>query len=239
MTPYYSKYKTSTGVACCRFNNNTVETLVVRKRCTYAFVTFLHGKYKSDDNHTISHLLNKMTSDEKFDIMSLNFDQMWYRAWQHASRRSLYYTAKAKFEGAFLNDTVRLRNLVGISHNQQPLWEIPKGVKSTDDESDILCAVRELEEETGVQKNQYKLINGARYIKTYTDEDVYYTNIYYLAASVGAKPQLKIDYHNSEIAEIKWVTLAEAKSLNADLHNMLKSIVSYCKQHRDEFDIEI
>ncbi len=77
--------KRSFGIACCRYNSAAgtprYEVLMMRKRYTYAFFSFVFGKYKKNDDVTILALLNDMTNQEKLDILSRRFDYLWWRIW--------------------------------------------------------------------------------------------------------------------------------------------------------------
>ena len=73
----------SAGIACCRFNDitNKLELLVIKKRYTYNFAAFVFGQYSKKDDKRLMVLFNGMTLQEKIDIMSLNFDLLWYKIW--------------------------------------------------------------------------------------------------------------------------------------------------------------
>jgi ADP-ribose pyrophosphatase YjhB (NUDIX family) len=75
--------KRSFGIACVRYNNiaRQYEILMVRKRCTYAFISFVSGRYCLSNERTIMDLLNAMTNQEKLDVLSLDFDILWWRIW--------------------------------------------------------------------------------------------------------------------------------------------------------------
>lgn len=75
--------RTSAGIACCRFNNekNQYEIIMVQKRYTYAFVDFVLGRYSQKLNKSILALINKMTVQERLDILSLNFNMLWFKIW--------------------------------------------------------------------------------------------------------------------------------------------------------------
>lgn len=81
--PKRTKLKRSYGIACCRFSEADAryEILMVRKRVSYGFVTFVLGGYSKNDDAGIIDLLNNMTIQEKIDIMSLRFDVIWWRMW--------------------------------------------------------------------------------------------------------------------------------------------------------------
>jgi 8-oxo-dGTP pyrophosphatase MutT (NUDIX family) len=73
--------KRSAGVACCRYDNNRYEVLMVRKRYTYGFAAFIFGQYNKNDDARIIILFDSMTNQEKLDVLSRRFDIMWWRIW--------------------------------------------------------------------------------------------------------------------------------------------------------------
>src|SRR3989344_1481815 len=96
-----NKKKISIGIACCRINGNIPEILLICKRCTYYYVEFVHGRYRDDiinNNSQLINLFNGMTVEEKIDILSLNFSQIWYRVWLDTAKKRTYFIAKTKFE---------------------------------------------------------------------------------------------------------------------------------------------
>lgn len=80
---YRHNLKRSYGIACCRFNNQLrrYEVLMIRKRYTYAFFSFVFGQYNKNDESQLIEMFNNMTNQEKLDILSLRFDLLWWRIW--------------------------------------------------------------------------------------------------------------------------------------------------------------
>lgn len=239
------KIRNSVGVALFRRNakTNRVQILLVRKRSTYAFHTFVHSQYRSDDNHAISALFNKMTAEEKLDILSLNFNQLWYRIWLNTPfRTAFYYMCKHKFENTFLRDDgKRLNALIARSTCGELIWEIPKGRRSRG-ESVIDCAIREFQEETNIPKDHYRIVfmpdrgEGPTRSFTHQDEGTVYTNTYYMAVQ---KTNIKtnIDFRNEsqivEIGEIRWMDIDDIAKI--DWNNLLvpfvRPLMQYMKRH--------
>jgi 8-oxo-dGTP pyrophosphatase MutT (NUDIX family) len=78
------KIKISYGLAMCRYNekkNNCVEILLIKKRYSYYFFSFVFGYYKKYDDCYLKYLFNNMSYAEKIDILSMQFGTMWYRIW--------------------------------------------------------------------------------------------------------------------------------------------------------------
>ena len=71
------KESKSYGIICCRRNSNNkqYEILFIKKRNTYAFMSFTRGIY--DKDYDVIQLLNKMTVNEKYILLSLDFKLIW------------------------------------------------------------------------------------------------------------------------------------------------------------------
>jgi 8-oxo-dGTP pyrophosphatase MutT (NUDIX family) len=223
-----------------------MELLVICKRFTYAFNTFLHGRYVSHDNEQLIQLFNGMTIDEKQDILSLSFRQMWYRVWLSntlvpppAGRRfqTHFYAAKCTFETTFLADGgKRLRQLINASHQSTRIWEIPKGHRHHRYESDAHCAIREFNEETGMKKHEYRLLPGKTKTHSYVDEGVRYTNTYFIAHSTTrTEPKILFSQADqvAEISDIRWADMATLRILDPTgrLSDLCRPIFHCVKKH--------
>lgn len=230
--------KISVGVACTRFTQNGMEILLVKKRYTYSFNKFVNGRYRSDDRPGLIALFDGMTPDEKLDILSLNFTQIWYRIWlNNAQKISSFYTSKSKFENTFMADGgVKLKHLMARSHKHGALvWEIPKGRKKSKHESDIQCGLREFTEETTLTKKQIKLMfDNTQY--SYISDGVKYTFIYYYAlARVNVEPTVSVvnKMQIGEILEIKWMNMLSVQHVDTEgrLTKCVKKIFKFMKRN--------
>jgi len=225
--------KYSYGIACVSVENE-YKMLMVRRRNTYEFIEFVFGKYPADDNRLIR-MFSKMTIDEKLDIMSHNFNQMWWRIFLDEPRKPMYFTSKSKFETTFLcDDGARLDRLLRAAGYSTRIWEIPKG-HGKKGESEIDIAVREFTEETRLPSNFYHIYPEATRSYSFIDSNITYVNKYFIAAS-PREFNLKIDMKNHdqihEICEIKWMTIEEIKILcSQGVYNLAKPIINYVKKH--------
>lgn len=212
----------SIGIACIRFSANRPEMLMVKKRYTYAYSDFVHGKYPQVDfrrnkaaRADILRLFDNMTVEEKLDILSLDFGQIWYRVWLNSPKPPVYYTAKNKFETTFLIDGGnRLRKLINKSKSVNNVWEIPKGRKKSRVEPDVICAIREFSEETNIAKNAYRLMMGLKKTYSYIDNGIQYNNTYYIAvARHHIEPNVNFAMQDqiNEISDIRWMNIDEIK----------------------------
>lgn len=239
-----SKVKTSYGVALCRKNikkNNEVEILLIKKRYSYAFFSFVFGMYKKSETKYLKKLFDNMSFSEKIDILGMQFSNMWYRIWlnnpekrfnirdiyeieddkkkiKDADIYRIFFKKKTKFEKNFMTDMgKKLRNYIYNSNNTELMWEIPKGNKN-ENETDIDCAMREFFEETSIPDTKYQIYhNIPPIIETIEDNDVIYKNIYYVARPLtDIEPRINFKNFNqiSEVEHIKWVSINEIKFMN-------------------------
>jgi 8-oxo-dGTP pyrophosphatase MutT (NUDIX family) len=217
--------KTSIGIILCRRNAGTgrPEALLVHKRYTYAFAEFIHGRYargRAGSDVALRHvsvLLADMTREELFDILSLNFEQMWYRVWLTRENWELYRRKYDKFHSTFMRDDggASLRRAVmQVRGTGVLLWEVPKGRRLNPREADMLCAVRELGEETGIEKSEYRFLPGIKRRVSYVSAGTRYACTYYVAIANprltaaagpdGSKPTLRDLNLMAEVSEIRW-----------------------------------
>lgn len=233
--------KKSYGIILCKINsiNNKPEVLLVHKRYTYAYSMFIHGKYSrpniwpKSSLSMINNLLNQMTLEELLDIWSLDFKQMWYRIWLNNFNSELYKKKYTKFYISFIKqdngDTLKIM-IQQIRNFNTLSWEVPKGRPIDSQETDIICAIREIKEETGLSKNDYIILpNVKRYIN-YISLGTRYICTYYIAI---INPSIKY-YNNSilkdmttvsEVSETKWFDIDRIRLID-DNKKHLESLIN-------------
>lgn len=234
--------KTSYGIAMCRYNgakNSQVEMLMIKKRYTYQYFSFVFGHYKKHNVKRLQYLFNNMTFGEKIDILSMNFSTMWYRLWlcdpeknydsykkniataEQLKNLKYYFRKKTKFETIFLRDGgKRLKRLINNSTNASTPWEMPKGGIDTN-ELELNCAIREFEEESGITPDKYTLLwDVMPIISSHKDDNVIYKSVYYLAylnnTNTNWEPKVKFAsaHQLAEVEQIQWISLHDINFLN-------------------------
>lgn len=206
---------------------------MVKKRYTFYFVKFIMGHYTASDDVKLIHLFNRISNEEKIEIETMDFDRMWYQVWReipqvNTDMHAWFLRCKRKFEMNFstLIDQQRLRSCLSQSTSSDPMWEIPKG-KRNPDEAELTCALRELQEETGVPSSSCRVIPETMEMR-YVDDKATYVNKYFLAFETNTIPldqryrtrssKPRLSFHDarqiSEVIGVRWMSLVEIKFLD-------------------------
>lgn len=238
--------KHSFGIACCRLNPETTrpEVLMVQKKTTYSFFNFVFNKYNYKDIRKMSQLFNTMTKPEKQDILKFDFEKLWNRIGIDCEPQ-VYQKKKTKFDN--LNKEF-ITNLIKRSSNADPIWEIPKG-RMEHEELPLNTAIRELYEETNVDRELYRVYADAKPIlyTNCTDYMIYQTT-YFLGEIIDSKYEPCISFDNhfqmSEIDNIKWVSLSEFYYMNRghqtkQMRNLIARVLFSYRKFRRQPDILI
>ncbi|HEY4480522.1 MAG TPA: NUDIX domain-containing protein [Candidatus Paceibacterota bacterium] len=81
----------SCGLAVCRVNDaGNAELIGIQKRHTYQFVDFIFGKYNVQSDARLIYLFSNMTSAEKLDILTFDFEMLWSKLWISYTRDNQY-----------------------------------------------------------------------------------------------------------------------------------------------------
>jgi len=209
---YRTRY--SSGIALCkRGDDGIVRLLMINRRYTYPFYMFVCGHYNERNDDEIIALLDRMTVDEKVDILSLNFQQLWYRIWLGTYQPNVYLAARNKYNERLVGDGgERIKSLVRRSRKYASrLWEIPKGRKKHANECEMDCAIREFYEETGIPRSAYHLTPGI-FRLVFAEDSAKYDITYFIAITARAVIQ-RINSaaleQVSEICDMRWVPASD------------------------------
>jgi hypothetical protein len=136
---------------------NSVDIFIIKRKDTLSFVDFMRGKYSIEDKNYITNLLNNMTINERQFILINDFDSIWQYLWNYNTNNSYKNeekTSKTKFinlKTGYSNifESYDLESLINLCDKKytEPEWGFPKGRRNYQ-EKDIICALREFEEET-------------------------------------------------------------------------------------------
>jgi len=149
----------------------------------------------------------------------LSFDELWSKLWfpginKKQTDRMLNECLRSKKLFTKLKET-RLETLLQQRTNnyETPEWEFPKGRRSNR-ENNLKCAIREFEEETDLNSDEYILLENVIPIsEEYRGSNgVRYKHIYYFAIYNGSRDlSINLDKYEqySEIGDIQWLTIDE------------------------------
>lgn len=235
--------KKSYGIICTKYNRKSdrLEFLFVQRRNSYSYIDFVlkvqMARSRTRDMK-IMHLLNTMTSDEKYEIKSFDYARLWYRIWcaGPGSNSKLnvltpdatknYMLLERNFKERFFNPDQgqKLIEMIDRSRSIERMWEIPKGRKNFGQEKDLSCAIREFEEETYISPADYRIINEMPLEVTIVDDDVKYIQIYYLAVLTTNSDPLRQFQQNPEISDMQWLDMDKIRILcqNPKIINLVK-----------------
>lgn len=242
--------------------NNNLKYLLIKRRNSISMLEFIRGKYKLNNLNYILNLFNLMTIDEKNKIKNLSFKNLWYDIWNINDKDDEKYiqeykNAEKKFNSLKKGVTYKIFNknieinleyIILNSDNRfiESEWGFPKGRKNNINESDINCAIREFNEETNFNINDYKILNFDKHIESYTSiNNSKYKHIYFISQIItNNNPCLDFNNKNqiNEIGDINWFTyndsinklrhyhLEKYNVLN-NIHNKIKYLLFYYKKN--------
>jgi 8-oxo-dGTP pyrophosphatase MutT (NUDIX family) len=240
--------KKSYGIILCRVIAGKIETLLVHKKYTYAYAAFVLGKYSkpnlwpTNSLNCIIDLLRQMTLDELLDIWSLNFKQIWYRAWLNTYDTDIYKRKYVKFYNSFIkqdNGTFLKKCIRQITACGSLIWEPPRGRCLNSQELDINCAIREVKEETGFNKQDYTILPNVKRYVNYVSLNVRYICTYYIAIMNPRVRYYRQSIFNdltrfTEVGEIKWFNINTIRLIDDDkkhIESLIKPAFTLVKKY--------
>lgn len=240
------------------FYRNKIMFLMVSRKFSLGFVEFVRGKYDVSDVKTIAKYFKEMTKEEISLIKNHDYDSLLYTFSQKDGETKTdtlnrvyegkysheYCEAKLKFD--ILKNHRNYKELaipLGLDHYVSKIipkwdrceWGFPKGRRDNMDEHNIECAQREFEEETGIKKNQYKILDKINPIEESLvgTNNIFYKHIYYFSINKNTFDNIDLNFgfDQSEIGEVKWMTFDEAvrciRPYHADKIKILTSIYAF------------
>ncbi len=233
----------SIGIILFKEENNKLEYLLVQRKDTLGFVEFMRGKYNLENITYVSKLFEIMTITERENILNLDFDTLWNNLWMKKNNNQYqneYDKSKSKFKllknGVYYKKSlINIKNIINTINTKwkEPEWGFPKGRRNLK-ENNLDCAIREFEEETGINKNEYIILFQIDPIEeTFSGtNNIRYKHIYYIAKLISHSRELKIDKNNfnqvTEISNIKWFnfidSLKSIRNYNIEKKNALEKL---------------
>jgi 8-oxo-dGTP pyrophosphatase MutT (NUDIX family) len=216
---------------------NDVEIFIIKRKDTLSFVDFMRGKYSIEDKNYITNLLNNMTVNERQFILNNEFDTIWQYLWNYNTNNS-YKNEEKTSKNKFINlkngysnifESYNLESLINLCDKKyiEPEWGFPKGRRNYQ-EKDIVCALREFEEETGYEKKDIVIINNiVPYEEIFSGSNYKSYKHKYFIGIINNNYIPKNNYQIYEITEIKWVSIHNVSNYLREYNYEKKNIISY------------
>lgn len=164
--------------------NKNIKFLMVQRKNSLGYIEFIRGKYSLTNLSSVINLFEQMIQCEINDILTKTYDELWMSLWLNDIKKSVhnieYKRAKHKFEKLRENYTNVILNVKNRFNFNE--WGFPKGRREMY-ESDMVCAIREFEEETKQNEDTYLVLEDCNQIRENMvgTNDIFYIHNYYLA----------------------------------------------------------
>ena len=198
--------------------SDSIQFLLIQRKDSLAFVEFIRGKYNPYDDEYIRRLIQGMTVKEHENILTKTFDELWESVWGESSivksHKNDYDTSNKKYY--IIKDIIT--NIITNNPTKwtEPEWGFPKGRRNPH-ETDINCASREFQEETGLRRQDFTIIQNTYPISEtfFGSNQVHYCHKYYIAIC-NKTTEVEMNTNNPhmvrEIGGIQWCSLDDAIS---------------------------
>jgi 8-oxo-dGTP pyrophosphatase MutT (NUDIX family) len=215
----------SYGIIVFKMTDEGIKYLMIQRRHTFGFIDFIRGKYIINNVEQLQLLFNEMSTTEKELIKSNNFDALWNNMWGITPSTSNFKTEESssqkKFDtlksGIKLEDDsiITIDSLIENSNTKWsgPEWEFPKGRRNYQ-EKELICALREFEEETGYSMNSLNVVeNVVPYDEMFIGSNhKSYKHKYFLAHMAHDNAMVN-KFQETEVSDLKWLTLEECLTI--------------------------
>ena len=198
--------------------NDTIQFLMIQRKDSLSFVEFIRGKYHIQDEAYIGKLLRGMTQKEQQLIATKSFPELWFEVWGESSsvrsHRADYESSERRY--AQISDRLAVLLQENPSKWAEPEWGFPKGRRNPY-ETDIGCAIREFQEETGLSTTDFTILHNTYSISEtfFGSNQVHYCHKYYIAVchkSIEVVMNMNNFHMIREVGNIRWCSLDEATS---------------------------
>lgn len=205
--------------------NESLEFLLIQRRDSLGFIELLRGKYKLNDVDYIILHLGGITADERERYKTGPFEELWNGLWgmNHSHLyKNEYEIAKHKWETIHkgVTDakgkvwTVEEMITAAGAAQATPEWGFPKGRRDAQ-ESDYVCAMREMYEETGVKEEDVIPIHNLEPLveSFFGSNHVHYCHKYFVVwvpSELDVSFDSENDHMRREIGDLQWFGLDTA-----------------------------
>ena len=219
--------------------NNNIQYLMICRKDTIGYIEFIRGKYCLNNKAYIKNIISEMTTAEKNRLLSTDdFNILWKELWgenvnHHYNEEQ--HNSKEKFDSlkngvSYWGEEYNLKVLIEETETQweEAEWGFPKG-RHNNNEKDLMCALREFEEETGLSRYSLKIVqNLMPFEEIFTGSNYKsYKHKYYIAYFDSAEEEDKQQkFQNSEVSKIDWKTYTDGINSIRTYNLEKKSVLS-------------
>ena len=230
--------------------NKNIKILMIQRKHSLGYVEFIRGRYnerKINNNDTnynndnscpsINHLIEQMNDEEINNIFNKEFDELWNDLWNNNNNNNKYHNeymvSKKKFYEIKKKFDISEFKKSKYGFNE---WGFPKG-RRNQYETDLVCALREFEEETNINEKNIMVFEKCNFIReTMTGtNDIQYIHNYFLALLYNEDVVKK---ENTEVGDIKIMNVSECLNIIRPYHfekiKIIKFIYSLIKEFLDK-----
>ena len=193
---------------------NTV--LMVCRKDSIGFCEFIKGKYKTKKD--VNKLVSFMTKNELKILCQKSFEDAYKKLWNTLEidyTKKYILRQKEKFENyCKLWYPICFDALHNGNFYYEAEWGFPKGKKEYN-ETEIEAALRELKEETQIDKSMIKILNKDPLLEIRKDGDCKFISNYYIAYAINEEiwETFETIPQKNEIIEIRFVKIKDSHKL--------------------------
>jgi 8-oxo-dGTP pyrophosphatase MutT (NUDIX family) len=204
-------------------SDDNIKYLMISRKDSLGFVEFIRGKYQLYNEIYLRNIIDGMTNDEKKQLLTDDFNGLLQSLWgvnANITYKSEELISREKYnklkEGIKIEDTTySLKTLVEQSTTswETSEWGFPKGRRNYQ-EKELVCALREFQEETGYKKNLIKIIQNLLPLEEiFTGSNFKsYKHCYYIGCMETFEEPSE-PFQESEVGQMGWFSYKEALKL--------------------------
>ena len=204
----YPSKGVSYGVILCREVEGEIKYALVRKRVSYGVSSILKGDWKKVYFTEIS--TEERSLFVKICLLEDGWEDIFMHLWSEWKGSNIVSEEFVKCRDNFVQNREWLLDEFQSSTLIFPngVWEFPKGRMESSDKSPQQCALRELEEETGIDKKSIRLTDMGEFYERY---DTVWLSCYYVGVIRGENCENSV--LTGECSILKWCSFEEALEL--------------------------
>jgi 8-oxo-dGTP pyrophosphatase MutT (NUDIX family) len=240
----------SYGIILFKNSLEGLQFLMLRRKDSFGYIDFIRGKYSLYNLNQIINIIDEMSIAEKHKILTVPFETLWSEMWSDANSYNQYkneeFSSNKKFEnlkeGILIGyKMLTIKNIIEMSQTSwnETEWEFPKGRRNPK-EKDLDCALREFEEETGINANDITIIeNMLPFEEIFIGSNHQsYKHKYFLACMehpTEANNNLN-NFQKTEVSKLEWKTLDKClesiRPYNLEKKHIITNINKVLQEYR-------